>query len=534
MPIARFRLLGAALAGFTGPRRPTLVLTLILAVGLLIPIACSNEQPTEPGADKPAAQFAEASAGGFIRDDFTDANGTLLQNHTPDGGGEPFSWLLPSVWGVDAFIRDNAVGAIGLDSWAYVTSEQTGDWAELTVDVFQDVNATGTKQDIVIFLRTMEADNNDGYAVFWSVSPGVNSVSIDRPDGTPVPRVDLPAPVSQGLHTFRAEITASNQIEVRIDSVLVFTTTLGTSSVPGRRTGIGFFLDGTPSVRITSFSAAFNSVVVTLQRDDVPLSPSELESSGGLLDFNGQPIQTQMQLQVSVDSSGVQLPNRSVTLSATAIDSAGAGIDGPYGHFHTGSGGAQKPAGSISPSVVSTGSSRTATVTYKTGPISGPVVLRAESEGAKPTVDTIQVGVLGLAPLTGRNSYVLIGDKPWHPQNHWAVPVMVAKLNSLADGFYTTFNRPLYYNDISLPLGGRFDVDQNWACCHDEHRAGRDLDLRTDGDTLQGGLTPGQRIFVWDEWELLGGEVHNERVKKDKVTPNLKNPHYHFRYRRPQ
>ena len=111
---------------------------------------------------------------------------------------------------------------------------------------------------------------------------------------------------------------------------------------------------------------------------------------------------------------------------------------------------------------------------------------------------------------------------------------MVTKLNRLADNFYAAFNRPLYYNDLSLPLGGLFDVDTNWACCHDEHRAGRDLDLRTDGDTLNGGLTPGQRIFVWDDWELLGGEVYDERLKRDRVTPNLKNPHYHLRDQRRQ
>jgi len=149
-------------------------------------------------------------------------------------------------------IQDGAVGATGTGNWAYVTSAETGDRAELVVDVFGDVQ-TGANQDIVLWLRTVEADLDDGIEVLWAISPNTNAVQVDRID-LPFAFVELPAPVSPGLHSFEAEITASNQIEVTIDGALVLAAPLGTVPPPGR-TGLGFFRTGTPSVRITSFVA---------------------------------------------------------------------------------------------------------------------------------------------------------------------------------------------------------------------------------------------------------------------------------------
>lgn len=108
---------------------------------------------------------------------------------------------------------------------------------------------------------------------------------------------------------------------------------------------------------------------------------------------------------------------------------------------------------------------------------------------------------------------------------------MAVLLGTLADSVQTTFGRPLFYNDCSLPFGGVFDLRQRWQHSHFEHRAGRDGDLRTNGTTAFGGLDAKERVFVWELWETLGGEVHDETVLSDKVTPNTKNPHYHLRYR---
>ncbi len=38
----------------------------------------------------------------------------------------------------------------------------------------------------------------------------------------------------------------------------------------------------------------------------------------------------------------------------------------------------------------------------------------------------------------------------------------------------------LYINDMSLPLGGKFDVNAKWTGAHETHRTGHDVDIRTD------------------------------------------------------
>ena len=92
MPIVRCAPVG-------GARR--LVPATAILVGLaLLPTACSDNQPTGPRAGNQPMHTSEASGAGLIRDDFTDADGTLLQDHTPDGGSEPFSWLPAASWGV--------------------------------------------------------------------------------------------------------------------------------------------------------------------------------------------------------------------------------------------------------------------------------------------------------------------------------------------------------------------------------------------------------------------------------------------------
>ena len=484
---------------------------------------------------------------GCSRDPFIAPDGTLLENRLWGGDGASFAWVKtfgPTAFPDPAVIQNDAVGKTSQGFWRYITNALRADSVEIEVDVLGDIGSEAIQYDIGIVLRNTSADSGGfgGYTIFWSAfGNGAGAadafITIDRPGANLLFEDDVPVP-TPGTHTLGVAALAGGAINVYVDGVLT-ATAVDPAPLPPGNAGLSFGWAGTAPSRvwITTFAEGLHqrdSASVTIQRADVALSPKGLGTSGGLVDFSGQPVITQVQLQVSVDSEGVSLPNRDVTLSVSAIDLSGAGADGPYGHVHTGVGGIQKPAGTLSPTEVNTGSDRVSTVTYRTGPVSGPVVLRAESQGAKAKVDTVQVGVLGLTPLTGRNSYKLIGKTSIHPVNYWGVPAMVTKLNRLADNFYAAFNRPLYYNDLSLPLGGLFDVDTNWACCHDEHRAGRDLDLRTDGDTLNGGLTPGQRIFVWDDWELLGGEVYDERLKRDRVTPNLKNPHYHLRDQRRQ
>src|SRR5687768_9071514 len=148
-PTVRIRImmlqwLGASTAGGWSPRGPGGA----LVVMLVLMSACTDQQPTEPSRHPGPVRQSGTSVAVF-RDDFTDVDSTLLENHTPDGGTEPFSWI--KVWGETASILDSALTTSGAGTWVYRTSTPTGDWAEVTVDVG---NATANPQVIAIYLRT--------------------------------------------------------------------------------------------------------------------------------------------------------------------------------------------------------------------------------------------------------------------------------------------------------------------------------------------------------------------------------------------
>lgn len=234
--------------------------------------------------------------------------------------------------------------------------------------------------------------------------------------------------------------------------------------------------------------------------------------------LNGQPWPDSMVISVWVDSAGQFLPNKTVSLSLQAVDSAGLAGDSLFGHMHFGMNGARKPAGSIS-STVTTGTNGFASVVFHAPGVSGPVVIRAASPGADSALATVQVGVAGLQALVQRQSDTLIGQTTPHPNNHYGIPAMVTRLEALADSFYARYRRRLYFNDMSLSFGGVFDTASNWIRPHGEHKTGRDADLRTVAVNDSGGLSRLQRIFAQDVWEHSGGSVYPETT------------HFHLRYR---
>ena len=102
------------------------------------------------------------------------------------------------------------------------------------------------------------------------------------------------------------------------------------------------------------------------------------------------------------------------------------------------------------------------------------------------------------------------------------------RTRDLADSLHARYGRPLEVNDISLPLGGKFDLSAAYdrGGEHAEHRDGRSADVRTHGPSP---LTPTQRKFIQNAWEVLGGDVHDETVTQDGRS-NTENPHYHLRF----
>ncbi|MBA2237869.1 MAG: hypothetical protein H0W24_04100 [Lysobacter sp.] len=80
--------------------------------------------------------------------------------------------------------------------------------------------------------------------------------------------------------------------------------------------------------------------------------------------------------------------------------------------------------------------------------------------------------------------YVLTGDKPQHPSNHWGVAAFAMALRRVASEYANEHpDHPLRYNDMSLPMGGLFDIatrsqsGYDWTPPHKTHRLGTNLDM---------------------------------------------------------
>jgi hypothetical protein len=98
----------------------------------------------------------------------------------------------------------------------------------------------------------------------------------------------------------------------------------------------------------------------------------------------------------------------------------------------------------------------------------------------KPDVTNTQrfmVGEEGLTSLVTSSYYRLTGDKPWHPDNHWAMEDVIGNIQRMASDFYNNNDATLGINDMSLIYGGVFDLDRDWEEPHNLHRLGRSIDI---------------------------------------------------------
>ena len=191
-------------------------------------------------------------------------------------------------------------------------------------------------------------------------------------------------------------------------------------------------------------------------------------------------------------------------------------IDGA-GHveaYHTG----PRPLGTLGKTTGITRADGCFVTTYSPPAISGKFKLKATISGITNETE-VWVGVSGLSRLTAGENYRLYGGGPEdcnapfpdctndakyskyakpHPSNHWAVteaiPGLVKIANDYKAQFYGSYIPPdkmVHYNDISLILGGKFDLPRkgmaqpDWLngtatknYPHSEHREGRTIDTR--------------------------------------------------------
>ena len=101
----------------------------------------------------------------------------------------------------------------------------------------------------------------------------------------------------------------------------------------------------------------------------------------------------------------------------------------------------------------------------------------------EPEMDlSIDVKVADLTQLAPSEHYVLIGDKPEHPSNHWLTVASERKVQDMVS-LYSVLQGTgrLCFNDGSLETGGLFDVSYDWQPSHYTHRKGTVIDVRANG-----------------------------------------------------
>jgi hypothetical protein len=229
----------------------------------------------------------------------------------------------------------------------------------------------------------------------------------------------------------------------------------------------------------------------------------------------------QRNIRVTVTrSDGSPVAGRQVKITLTAVDGGG-------GHLASGHS-APRVWGSIPQDVLTTDASGKAVVLWTIPEFSGPVKIRAELVGVSGTPDeeTVNILVPGLEELTeNKTKYTREGIKPeLHPQSHFGLSALIKELKTLTDSTSVKAGKLEGFivgiNDMSLPLGGRFDVTAkgeaggrwNDSPHHCSHRSGNAADFKTNG------LTSAQRKRVILIWE---GVLNHS--KKDE------NDHWHLK-----
>ena len=144
---------------------------------------------------------------------------------------------------------------------------------------------------------------------------------------------------------------------------------------------------------------------------------------------------------------------------------------------------------------------------------------------------TIRVEVPGLEPLPFSSNYIPTGEKPGvHPvgSNHFALNGVNNKILKLTSEYLKLAKAKLRINDMSLVMGGVFDICAKWvhrAICddapvggHGQHRTGNSVDISKSAVDQAGILVAVNRILLVEiiqmrEWmgcRMKEGPIHVE------------------------
>ena len=203
---------------------------------------------------------------------------------------------------------------------------------------------------------------------------------------------------------------------------------------------------------------------------------------------------------------------------------------------------AQRPKGTYSRTSVRTDSNGVARTMYTTSHFGGTTRLTASSPGnSQYSYFDAYSEVPGLQQLPDGENYRKFGSTTTHPSNHYGAPSAINGLQQIADEYKARYyangwiepppgtpidpaDRPIdyykiHYNDISLKLGGKFEVAGRWNLtgAHDEHRIGINCDTRSRN-------IPGER------WENLNRIFRERGSTRTNDETNTRSPHWHLRF----
>jgi len=135
--------------------------------------------------------------------------------------------------------------------------------------------------------------------------------------------------------------------------------------------------------------------------------------------------------------------------------------------------------------------------------------------------DTLYIMVPGLVELQPGDYYELVGQTGYHPSNHYGLPYTLNALKEIAKYAHDTLGiDKVYYNDMSLPYGGLFDIGppygELWRKPHREHRTGKNCDMTL----VRGEMERDFKNYISQNFGLFG------KVDKDVYDEGN---HWHLR-----
>lgn len=184
---------------------------------------------------------------------------------------------------------------------------------------------------------------------------------------------------------------------------------------------------------------------------------------------------------------GIDLENMNagdkIELKVTGQSNSGGHVENKHvGERPNGGFAAKREDAPSNPFTTTIGSGGTERVFFKTQPVSGLVTITAKNKTTGKSVGTINVTVRipDLKQLPAGGAYIRRGGTNKHTgpgapsgstspdNNHWGTSDLVATVESIAN-LMPANAKKLIVNDMSLPWGGKFDIDGTWTVNSQRH-----------------------------------------------------------------